>query len=577
MAVLEKLHRKVVDMGLVPKIISSLARISLVTTLLSFAWLTLFLPMEGQYRRTYISENALMPSQAYSYFRESEWNILRGYRNEVDAMREMTADERNRIVATWMEEYGAKAAVYKDERYGETLYAVLHATRGDGTEAMVLAAPWENMEGQYNTGGVALAIAMGRYFSRWPVWSKNIIIVLSEDPRASLRAWVQAYHTKLDLTGGSIEAAVVLDYPGTNDYFQYVEINYEGLNGGMPNLDMVNVAVHITEHEGMKVALHGAQWGELEADTYFSRMRLLLKGVKDMALAGIKRTSGNEAFSGWRIQSVTLKARGTDGGFDITTFGRVPEAMFRSVNNLLEKFHQSFFFYLLLAPRYFVSIGSYLPAAVGLSISFAVMACDSVLNNEFATLPLLSIYNIWAVLAFLVALLVSAITAQVFFYLPAPALLLAFNVAVSFMSFALVKYRIQKPFSHRFKAVAYLYLSTVLSSLLVTNFQLAFTVGLLAFPMTLVRTTVHASLRQKLKNSLLLLLSNPFISIWIFVHLFEPQLNGFSVFYSVIDAWNDLGCWTWYVLCLGWYPAWIMVAYSSIDSVPVAAPTKKSS
>ena len=51
--------------------------------------------MDGQYRRTYISENALMPGQAHSFFRESEWNHVRGYRNEVVNMMNLSLIERN--------------------------------------------------------------------------------------------------------------------------------------------------------------------------------------------------------------------------------------------------------------------------------------------------------------------------------------------------------------------------------------------------------------------------------------------------------------------------------------------------
>ncbi|AET39372.1 GPI-anchor transamidase subunit GAA1 Ecym_4309 [Eremothecium cymbalariae DBVPG len=576
MAVLEKLHRRIVDMGLVPRIIASLPKISIFCALLSISWLTLFLPLEGQYRRTYISENALMPSQAYSYFRESEWNILRGYRRELENLKDLDIHERNTIVASWMEEYGAKTSINTNNQYGETLYGIVHTSRGDGTEAMVLAAPWTTTDGLYNNGGAALAISLARYFARWPVWSKNIIVVLSADPQASLRAWVKAYHTKLDLTGGSIESAVVLDYPGTNDYFKYIEIGYNGLNGGLPNLDLINTAVHISEHEGMKVSLHGMPFVELSQDTYKLRLKTLLSGIKDMTLAGIKNTTGHEAFNGWRIQSVTLKAHGQDGPFDVTTFGRVPEAIFRSVNNLLEKFHQSFFFYLLLSPRSFVSIGSYLPAAIALSASFAIASADSILNNEYSKLPLLSIYNIWALFAFAVALMISFVTAEAFAYMPLPSLLLAFNVALSFISFTVIKYKIQKPFSYRFKAFAHLYFSIVLTSLLVVNFALALAVGVLAFPMSLTKTTTNATMQQKLRNSLLLMSSNPFIASWILCQLFEAQLAGTSLFHSLIDAWTQLGCWTWYVLCIGWYPSWILVAYSSIDSIPIVTTSKKS-
>lgn len=558
-------------MGLLPKFIALLPTLSIFCAVVGVSWLALFIPTDGQFRRTYISENALMPSQAYSYFRETEWNVLRGYRTQIELFKKSSTHERNEEVSSWLQQFGAKTAIYANEEYGETLYGILHAPRGDGTEAMVLAAPWFNSENQYNTGGIALAVSLSRFFSRWPVWSKNIIIVLSEDPQAALRSWVEAYHTSLDLTGGSIEAAVVMDFPGSNDFFKYVEIHFDGLNGELPNLDLVNVAVHITEHEGMKVSLHGIPEEELGKNDFFSRMKTIILGVKNMALSGVKKSHGNEVFSGWRIHSVTLKACGTDGPFDITTFGRIPEAIFRSVNNLLEKFHQSFFFYLLLAPRLFVSIGSYLPAAVALSVSFALASLNTILNNEYTSLPLLSTYNVFALLGFAVALFVSFITAQAFLYAPQPELLLGLNVLLSLMPIIFTRVKIRAPFSYRLKSFAYLYFSVVLTSLLVVNFSLAFGLGCLAFPMTLVKTT-SGNLRAKLKNCVLLLISNPFIAIWLFAICVDKELQGVQVFYGLTSAWKDLGCWTWFVICIGWLPSWLLVAYSGIDSVSIVVP-----
>jgi hypothetical protein len=40
------------------------------------------------------------------------------------------------------------------------------------------------------------------------------------------------------------------------------------------------------------------------------------------------------------------------------------ESTLRAINNLLERFHASFFFYLLPHPGWFHKIGSYLPAAI---------------------------------------------------------------------------------------------------------------------------------------------------------------------------------------------------------------------
>lgn len=50
--------------------------------------------------------------------------------------------------------------------------------------------------------------------------------------------------------------------------------------------------------------------------------------------------------------------------------GRVIEGTFRSLNNLLEKLHQSFFFYLLMSTERFVSIGTYLPSAMLVAVNF---------------------------------------------------------------------------------------------------------------------------------------------------------------------------------------------------------------
>jgi glycosylphosphatidylinositol transamidase len=49
---------------------------------------------------------------------------------------------------------------------GENIYAILHAPRGDATEAIVLVGAWRNMEGVLNRSGVALVLTLARYFKR---------------------------------------------------------------------------------------------------------------------------------------------------------------------------------------------------------------------------------------------------------------------------------------------------------------------------------------------------------------------------------------------------------------------------
>jgi hypothetical protein len=56
----------------------------------------------------------------------------------------------------------------------------------------------------------------------------------------------------------------------------------------------------------------------------------------------------------------------------------IVESTFRSLSNLLEHLHQSFFFYLLPTPERYISIGSYLPPvlllAVGLMLHISFLS-----------------------------------------------------------------------------------------------------------------------------------------------------------------------------------------------------------
>jgi glycosylphosphatidylinositol transamidase len=63
--------------------------------------------------------------------------------------------------------YEAGGTVYE----GENVYAVLEAPRGDATEAVVMAAPWINGDGKLNESGVALVMALARYFKRLSLFS----------------------------------------------------------------------------------------------------------------------------------------------------------------------------------------------------------------------------------------------------------------------------------------------------------------------------------------------------------------------------------------------------------------------
>ena len=63
--------------------------ISLLCIVVGVVWLFM-LPLDGYSRRTYISENALLPGQVHAYFGGSDQHIFRAYRHEIDALQNST-------------------------------------------------------------------------------------------------------------------------------------------------------------------------------------------------------------------------------------------------------------------------------------------------------------------------------------------------------------------------------------------------------------------------------------------------------------------------------------------------------
>jgi glycosylphosphatidylinositol transamidase len=106
-------------------------------------------------------------------------------------------------------------------------------------------------------------------------------------------------------------------------------------------------------------------------DSYTDRLRTIAAGLATQSLG--HATGPHSAFMPYHIDAITLKTVG-DGWHDEMSLGRVTESLIRSINNLLEHLHQSFFFYILLNANRFVSIGNYLPAAMLIAGSFTVSA-----------------------------------------------------------------------------------------------------------------------------------------------------------------------------------------------------------
>ena len=151
--------------------------------------------------------------------------------------------------------------------------------------------------------------------------------------------------------------------------FDTIHIEYDGINGQLPNLDLINTAVSVASGQmGIGINLQ-SMWDH--DDSYLKRLQTMLRGMVNQ---GVGRSAGpHGSFFPYHVDAITLQTVG-EGWQDEMAMGRVVESIFRSLNNLLEHFHQSFFFYLLMQADRFVSIGTYLPSAMLLAVNFTIMA-----------------------------------------------------------------------------------------------------------------------------------------------------------------------------------------------------------
>lgn len=148
-----------------------------------------------------------------------------------------------------------------------------------------------------------------------------------------------------------------------------MHIIYDGINGQLPNLDLINSVANIASNQ---MGIHTFIQDMRHHDAgYMDRLRTIARG---MMKQGLGNSGGpHSSFIPYHVDAVTLQPYGK-GWHDEMAMGRVVEGSFRSLNNLLEHLHQSFFFYLLMQRDRFVSIGTYLPSAMILATNFTIMA-----------------------------------------------------------------------------------------------------------------------------------------------------------------------------------------------------------
>ncbi|XP_069737832.1 glycosylphosphatidylinositol anchor attachment 1 protein isoform X2 [Phaenicophaeus curvirostris] len=252
---------------------------------------------------------------------------------------------------------------------GTNVYGIVRAPRAASTEALVLSAGTSGPGA--NGYGVGLLLALAGAARGQIFWAKDLIFLVHEHDLLGMEAWLESYHdvnltemrsSALPGRAGAIQAAIALELD--SEVVTSLDVAVEGLNGQLPNLDLLNLFHAFCQKNGLLCTIQGklprSEWDSFPA--YSHGLQTLLLMVLSQASGQPRGSHG--LFLRYRIEGLTL--RGINSfrqlKYDLTSVGKLLEGMFRKLNNLLERLHQSYFFYLLPSLSHFVSIGIYMPA-----------------------------------------------------------------------------------------------------------------------------------------------------------------------------------------------------------------------
>ncbi|EJD54545.1 Gaa1-domain-containing protein [Auricularia subglabra TFB-10046 SS5] len=382
--------------------LKSLPYLRCMLLVIGYTWL-LVLPWPRLGRGTYADEHAMQPGLVNTNWGWSDVHAADRYLDQLTTLRarKATKDE----LALWVKnEFTAVGLAAATQRYtfttndqvvnGTNAYAVFRAPRASGAEAIVISTSWLSLvdggHGSINERGIPTVLALSRFLTKYCYWAKDLVFVVSDGYLDGMQAWLSSYHgtsqsnlraEPLEHSSGVIWTAVNIDYPGHS--FSHIGLFYEGLNGRLPNLDLMNT----THRGGVSLVLHDdaelplsppAQYGQhdwgillaKDIGAYLQRAKHILRYFSYHVVG---RPSGvHGLFHQYRIDAMTLYAVPAAGPHGFHSLGRLIESSLRSMNNLLERLHASFFFYLMTGPTSFLTVGLYLPSAIILGIAITV-------------------------------------------------------------------------------------------------------------------------------------------------------------------------------------------------------------
>ncbi|RKP02319.1 hypothetical protein CXG81DRAFT_25013 [Caulochytrium protostelioides] len=356
--------------------------------LVGAVWIMVF-PADVAQRRFNIDENAILVNQANRYMNHPDMDLWKAARYDFHTMAEdgsfRDADRTTQRIERFIRDAYFEP-VRQDFRVphrnitGTNLYFRLNAPRGDGTEVLLLSAP-RLVDGRFNGDGVAHLIAFANYARRQNWWAKDLIFLVPDHASVGTQAWLEAYHgdanpllpaEPYEGPGGLILVAINLAFPEVVQEYNALGLFPIGLNGRLPNADLLLTLVQACHGEHVHPALHApiaARWSATDPWHRYGRAaRQLGRWTRIQALG--YPTGEHAMYQRYLIEAATLRGyllpADTPGVrvFSNLAVARMIEISFRAFNNLLERLHHSFWFYLMTGSDIFIPLSMYIPGIV---------------------------------------------------------------------------------------------------------------------------------------------------------------------------------------------------------------------
>jgi glycosylphosphatidylinositol transamidase len=204
------------------------------------------------------------------------------------------------------------------DKQEENIYGIVRAPRLASTESIILVAPLHvriqtnTQQFKANIFGIAHTLAIGFALHRKPYMAKDIILLFPAAQENGTRIWLDAYfnnnpHTyPLDAHAGSIQAGLALEFP--YEKFYSIDLRHNGINGQLPNLDLINTIVQLCDKNSIATSLYNIY---VDLSTNEAYLDYILKSVRTLLLNALTLATGvsdgvHGQFLHYRIEMITL-------------------------------------------------------------------------------------------------------------------------------------------------------------------------------------------------------------------------------------------------------------------------------